>query len=100
MVGKTSYRVFDLWYRNQIALLQGSKKVSMSGKLFAFNVSKKIERVDEKAGEQWVGDQTAWAMNHAYCTGLGVGLSGCFSYPNNLFCYTYGGYGNYICDSY
>jgi hypothetical protein len=72
----------------------------MSGKLFAFNVSKKVERADEKAHEQWVGDQTAWARSHAYCTGSPYGVDGCVLSPNGLYCYAYGSTGFYLCDNY
>jgi len=71
----------------------------MSGKLFAFNVSKETERMDEKARDQWVGDQTAQTTSHSYCSGSNYGLDGCI---NDLTyqCHTYGSTGNYICDYY
>ena len=67
----------------------------MSGKLFAFNVSKKIERVDEKAGDQWVGDQTARAFS--VCTNIGYGSATC-STEEWGYCNVGGGAGFYICD--
>jgi len=72
----------------------------MSGKLFAFNVSKKTEKMDEKAQDQWVGDQTARARAHEYCTGASYGVDTCVLSPNGLYCYAYGQTGNYICDAY
>jgi hypothetical protein len=69
----------------------------MSSKLFAFNVSKKIEKVDEKAPDQWVGDQTARAFGPGYCTGSSYGVNTCFV---DGFCYSIGGPGFYLCDSY
>jgi hypothetical protein len=73
----------------------------MSGKLFAFNVSKKVERVDEKAGDQWVGDQTARASNYSYCSGSSYGVDGCIDGATVGYqCHPYGSQGFYICDAY
>jgi hypothetical protein len=72
----------------------------MSGKLFAFNVSKKVERVDEKAGDQWVGDQIARA-SYSYCTVSSYGLDSCSYDPVLGYnCHFIGNYGYYLCDTY
>ena len=71
----------------------------MSGKVFAFNVSKEIESLDENAREQWVGDQVALGCMHCRCTGgQNYGLSACNVSPTQI-CNAYGGSGYYLCDS-
>jgi len=69
----------------------------MSGKLFAFNVSKKVEKVDEKARDQWVGDRTARANAPGTCTGNGYGLEWC--YTGQYGCVVFGPMGYYVCDN-
>lgn len=70
----------------------------MSSKLFAFKVSKKIEKVDEKAHDQWVGDQTARAFS--WCSNFtSYGNATCSSEEFG-YCNTDGGIGSYLCDGY
>jgi hypothetical protein len=72
----------------------------MSGKLFAFNLSKKIEKADEKASNQWVGDRTARSNGCSPCQcsgGQGYGMSAC--YIDDFYCWTSNDGGYYICDS-
>ena len=65
----------------------------MSSKLFAFNVSKKLEKVDR----QWVGDLIARASVYGYCTGdQNYGQETCLL--NNGQCTAYGLSGYHICD--
>ncbi|HEY0756947.1 MAG TPA: hypothetical protein VGD98_23550 [Ktedonobacteraceae bacterium] len=72
----------------------------MSNKLFAFNVSKKTEKVAEKSTQQWKGQTVAVA---AYCSGgQGYGNANCQTYwVGNYYqgCKTSGGSGYYICDN-
>ncbi len=72
----------------------------MSGQIFAFNVSKEIESIDEKAMKQWVGDQVALAVcRRCRCTGgQNYGMSAC--YVDALqYCDTSNDSGYYLCDS-
>lgn len=68
----------------------------MSSKLFAFNVSKKPEKV----GNQWVGNRIARAGTVVgYCSGgQDYGMSGCI--VENGQCSAFGTSGYYICDGY
>ncbi len=68
----------------------------MPSKLFAFNLSKKIENVDEQADNQWVGDLIARASTLGYCTGQNYGLSLCQTIQG--YCYLSGSSGYYLCD--
>lgn len=70
----------------------------MSNKLFAFNVSKQTEKVDEKSKQQWTGQTAAIA---GYCTSQNYGNSSCYTYwIGNYYerCVSSGGSGYYICD--
>lgn len=74
----------------------------MSGKLFAFNVSKMTENSNEKANAQWVGNPTANATycGHCYCSGgQGYGLSGCTLGLLVGQCWQTGSTGYYLCDA-
>lgn len=71
-----------------------------SSKLFAFNVSKKIEPGDEKARDQWIGDRITRATEwHGYCTDQDYGVEVCHL-DDGYWCWVSGGSGYYICDSY
>jgi len=71
----------------------------MSSKLFAFNVSKKSERLEEKDYE-WVGDNIARGCHIVgHCTSQNYGASYCDT-PYAAICYASGGAGFYICDGY
>jgi len=71
----------------------------VSSKLFAFNVSKKIEseRLEEKDYE-WVGDNIARGCHVVgHCTSQNYGAYYCTVFPGSI-CQASGSAGYYICD--
>lgn len=73
----------------------------MSGQLFAFNVSKKTEIVEQQTNNQWMGDGKTRATHCSPCLcsgGQGYGLSSCIEGPALGVCTQDGSTGYYLCD--
>ena len=70
----------------------------MASKLFAFNVSRKIDPIDEKTDSLWKGDTVAHLTTElGFCSsGQGYGVAFCGS--DTFGCFAYSGGGLYICD--